>query len=166
MLVSLNDLDNDSKVWIYQSDKRLTDEQVISLKEDLFNFLTDWTSHNVQLYTSGDVLYNTFVILMVDERSNSTGGCSIDKSVHFIEFLESKYGINLLERMNMAYLDDNNRPGDPLLNIVSLNDLNPLYKDGIINDNTIVFDNLVRKKSDFETRWKIPLSQSWHNRFI
>lgn len=163
MLVPMQQLDDQSKIWIYQSTSKLTDGQTNALKEELLNFLHEWTSHNVQLHTSGDIFYNRFLVMMVDERYNATGGCSIDKSIHFIEYLEQKYGVSLLDRMHFAYVADHESYE---IKSASLHDIDDLFQSGNITAETTVFNNLVKTKADFETKWKVPLIQSWHIRFL
>jgi len=44
-----------------------------------------WTAHNNQLKAKGEIRYNRFLILIVDESQAGASGCSIDKSVPFYE---------------------------------------------------------------------------------
>ena len=50
--------------------------------------------------------------------------------------------------------------------IVSKDVFASLIDAGIVDDDTIVFNNLVSTKSEFEEKWKIPLAQSWHKQLI
>ena len=163
MLVPIHQLGDHSKIWIYQATTALSDDQSASIRIELLSFLEEWTSHNVQLHTSGDIFYNRFLVMMVDERYNATGGCSIDKSIHFIEYLEQKYGISLLDRMHFSYMPN---PETNEVYSASLQDLDELFNSGKLKADTIVFNNLVKSKAEFESKWKVPLNQSWHKRFL
>src|ERR1700759_2190076 len=92
-----------SRVWIYQSDKELTDSEVALLQSQLDNFTTGWTAHNNQLKAKAEIRYNRFIILVVDESQAGASGCSIDKSVRFMKDIEQEFGINLFDRFNLAY---------------------------------------------------------------
>jgi len=46
------------------------------------------------------------------------------------------------------------------------NEFENLYAQKIINDETLVFDNLVKTKADFEKGWTKKLSDSWHKRMV
>src|SRR3954466_6970271 len=94
-----------SRVWIYQADKKLTGEVVQQIQQELDKFTTGWTAHNNQLKAKGEVRYNRFLILIVDESQAGASGCSIDKSVHFMQQIEQAFGINLFDRFNLAYRD-------------------------------------------------------------
>jgi hypothetical protein len=162
MLIPFHDLDPGSKVWIFQSENVLTDSQEVAIKEQLFEFLQEWTAHNAQLYTSGDILHHRFIVIMVDERYQGASGCSLDKMTHFIQYMEHKYGITLLDRMTVAYESSNS--GE--IATAPLNQLGEMAKAGVIQPETIVYNNLVKTKAEFEQDWKTKIKDSWHKRFM
>ncbi len=162
MLIPFHDLDPSSKVWIFQAETELTESQTTAIKELLFEFLEEWTAHNAQLYTSGDILHHRFIVIMVDERYQGASGCSLDKMTHFIQYMEHKYGITLLERMTVAY--ESSASGE--IATAPLNQLGEMAKVGIIQADTIVYNNLVKTKAEFEQAWKTEIKNSWHKRFI
>lgn len=162
MLIPFHDLDPGSKVWIFQAENEMTENQATAIKELLWEFLQDWTAHNAQLYTSGDVLHHRFIVIMVDERYQGASGCSLDKMTHFIQYMEHKFGIILLERMTVAY---ELSPSGEIVT-VPLNQLGDMSKAGVIQPETIVYNNLVKTKAEFEEGWKTKIKDSWHKRFI
>ncbi len=145
-----------SRVWIYQSDKKLTDNEVLQIKVLLDNFTIGWTAHNNQLKAKAEIRYNRFLILVVDENQAGASGCSIDKSVNFMKQLQDQFNINLFDRFNLAY-----REGDQILS-TGRNDFEALLKDGKINAETIVFNNLVQNLAELQTKWEVPFKESWH----
>jgi hypothetical protein len=145
-----------SRVWIYQSNKELMADQTARLESQLNAFAQNWTAHNNQLKATGIVQYNRFIILLVDENQAGASGCSIDKSVRFMKELENEYQINLFDRFNLAYRD-----GEEIKS-VSRNDFEELIKVGTITKNSIVFNNLVQTLDELKTKWEVPLKDSWH----
>jgi hypothetical protein len=145
-----------SRVWIYQSDKKLGDAEVHQIQQHLDNFTTQWTAHNNQLKAKAEIRYNRFLILIVDESQAGASGCSIDKSVNFMKQLEQQFNINLFDRFNLAYRDGNE--------ILSLprHGFEDLVKQGKINKDSIVFNNLVQNLTELETKWEVPFKDSWH----
>lgn len=162
MLIPFHDLDSESKVWIFQAENLMNESQESQIKELLFEFLQEWTAHNAQLYTSGDILHHRFIVIMVDERYQGASGCSLDKMTHFIQYLEHKYRITLLERMTVAY--ESSTSGE--IATAPLSQLGEMAKVGIIQADTIVYNNLVKTKAEFEQAWKTEIKNSWHKRFI
>ena len=149
-----------SRVWIYQSDKQLTDEQTTQIQRHLDAFTTQWTAHNNQLKAKAEVRYNRFLVLIVDETQAGASGCSIDKSVHFMQQIEQKFGINLFDRFNLAY-----REGNQVLSLPR-NAFEEKLKQGDITSDTIVFNNLVHTKKELDTNWEISFKKSWHADFF
>ncbi len=160
MLCHYFELTPQARVWIYPSDKEFSPFVNVEIKTLLRYFLEEWTAHNQALLTYGDIYHNRFIVIFVDESQVGASGCSIDKSTHFIESLESRYGLNLLDRQNVAYLDT-----DDTIIDTKLSELPQLYAQNLINDDTLVFNHLVKSKDEWEKKWKAPLKESWHKRF-
>ena len=47
-----------------------------------------------------------------------------------------------------------------------LKDFKQMAKDKSISAKTIVFNNLVTTKAEFESNWEVPAAESWHSRFM
>lgn len=160
MILDLIALDNSSKVWIYQSDQEFSYDELDDAREDIFHFLNDWTSHSNDLTCYGNIFHRRFLAFFVDETKASTSGCSIDTSVKFVEYLGNKLNKNFFDRMTYAYMID-----EEIYTIKHAN-LASAYAEKIINDDTLVFDNLVKTKEEFLKHWIRPLHTSWHSKFI
>jgi hypothetical protein len=145
-----------SRVWVYQADKKLSDSEVQQIKTLLDSFTTGWTAHNNQLKAKAEIRYNRFLILIVDENQAGASGCSIDKSVNFMKQIGEQFNINLLDRFNLAYRD-----GEEVLS-APRNDFEELLKNGHITTNTIVFNNMVQNLAELQTKWEVPFKDSWH----
>lgn len=149
-----------TRVWIYQSSRAFTAGEIPELKATLQQFAQNWVSHNRQLKSHGDVLHNRFLVLMVDESLAGASGCSIDSSVHFMQKIGQQYQTDLFDRMTFAW-----KQGDDVRTANS-EAFAKLYAAGEINDQTLVFDNLVKTKGELEEKWLKPLNESWHKRFV
>lgn len=153
-------LSNTTRLWIYQANKPFPASAVPEIKTVLRRFAQQWVSHNRQLKADADVLHDRFVVLMVDESQADASGCSIDSSVHFLKQLQAQYGVDLFDRMYFSYLDGEE------VHTVSREAFAKRYADGLITDDTLVFDTLVESKAAFDTAWLKPLRESWHARLV
>lgn len=120
------------------------------------DFIGEWQAHGQALAAMAEIYHHQFIILSVDEQIAGATGCSIDKSVHLMKELESKFNINLFDRFRMAY-----KSGEEIINC-SREEFEDRIKKGIVNENTLVFNNLISSRKELETSWNIPLSDSWH----
>ncbi len=160
-MTNYNELSPQSRVWIYQSNRPFSDSETTNIQQELSTFSQQWAAHGRGLKAYGKLYFQQFIVLMVDESQQGASGCSIDSSVHFLKNLQQKYGVNLFDRMNMAYRTSSNQVAT-----ANRTGFQQLVNEGTINDDTIVFNNLVRNKEEFETKWEVPMQESWHKRMF
>jgi hypothetical protein len=160
MIVDFNTLPEESRVWIYQANRSFTEIEIEELKSKLEVFLENWTAHGGELQAGYNILYKRFIVIGLNQQSNKATGCSIDASVHFIQHLEKEYNVDLLDKMNVSY-----KQGE-FIAYKTLTDFRKMAKDRAVSKNTIVFNNLVATKAEFDENWEVPASESWHSRFL
>jgi hypothetical protein len=149
-------LSENSRIWIYQSDRELNSEEQAAFGKDLQQFINEWTAHSKDLSGSYKILHNRFIVVIVDESNASASGCSIDKCVKFMIKEEERFKIRLMDRLLLAFMDDKK------VSVLRKDQFEKLLQQGELNENTIVFNNLIDKKSQLDTEWMVPLKDSWH----
>jgi hypothetical protein len=149
-----------TRVWVYSSNRPFDEKDISDVRAKIQDFAQQWISHNRQLRSLGDLVHDRFVVLMVDESQADASGCSIDKSVYFLKSLQAAYSVDLFDRMQFSYLEGEE------VKTVNRDDFAQLYQQGIITDDTLVFDPLVSNKADFDAQFVKPLGQSWHKRMV
>ena len=160
MYIPFENLPEDSKIWIYQSNRKFSDAEFASIEADLKSFLENWSAHGTGLESSYLLKYNRFIILAVNQEVQQATGCSIDSSVAFIQSLEQKYQVDLLDKMNVTF-----KNGEHIAH-KSLLDFKKMAKEKAVTENTIVFNNLVNTIEEFNESWEVPAADSWHSRFF
>ena len=160
MFVNFEELPDDARIWIYQSNRPFTKDELDELKVRLADFLEEWTAHGTSLKASFQLPYGGFLVIGLDQSQAEASGCSIDASVHFIQELQKRYDVDLLDRMNVTFKQGKH------LAYKDLKDFKKLVKNKGVSRNTIVFNNLVNTKSEYEDHWEVPLEDSWHARFL
>ena len=160
MFTEYKNLPNNSRVWIYQSDREFDQKEIEFITEKTEDFINQWTRHGDDLKGSFTIKYNQFLVLAVDESFNNVSGCSIDSSVRFVQQLQNELQLDLMNKMNITFKDNEH------INLVKLSDFQKFAKDKKITQETIVFNNMVNTKEDFENNWEVPAAQSWHKRFL
>lgn len=149
-----------SKVWVYQSDRVFTTNEVTALNKVLAEFTQQWTAHNQQLKAKGEVWHNRFIILMVDETQAEASGCSIDKSVHFLQEIEKQLGISLFNRQLVSI-----KNGDEV-ETFTLSDIKTQIDNNSITADTLAFNTLVTTKEQLDNQWELPINKTWVSRFL
>ncbi|ERJ58603.1 hypothetical protein [Sphingobacterium paucimobilis] len=148
-----------NRVWVYQADRFLTDNEVEEINSALVSFVSSWTAHGSALAGRGQVRDKLFLILEVDEKQAGVTGCSIDKSVHFLKGLGQQFGVDFFDRMKVSFRND---AGE--ISLVSRGKFEELVKSEQIMADTIVFNNLVQNSEQLEKEWEIPFRESWHSK--
>ncbi|TXE20391.1 ABC transporter ATPase [Psychroserpens burtonensis] len=160
MLVDFNTLPEESRVWIYQSNRSFSEEEITEIKEKLNIFIENWTAHGSNLQSGYTIEYKRFIVIALNQSISNATGCSIDASVHFIQQLEKDYSVNLMDKMNVSY-----KQGEYVAHKTLL-DFKKMAKEKAVSKNTIVFNNMVHNIAEFKENWEVPASESWHSRFL
>jgi hypothetical protein len=160
MYIPIEELPEASKVWIYQSNRKLAPEEQEMITTKLTDFILNWEAHGNPLQASFLIKYDRFIIIAVDQSHQSATGCSIDASVKLIQDIESELNIDLLDKMNVTF-----RVGEHIAH-KTLIDFKKMAKEKAVTANTIVFNNLVNTIGEWHENWEVPASESWHNRFF
>lgn len=160
MLTDFKNLPDNSRIWIYQANRKLRDDEVSEISKLTEEFLTKWTAHGADLEAGFEIKYNRFIVIGLNQTNATASGCSIDASVHFIQSLQEKFDVDLLDKMNVTFYSGK------YIAYKSLKDFRKMAKDKSVSKNTVVFNNLVNTKAEYLENWEVPAHDSWHNRFL
>ena len=160
MFTDFSALPDNSRIWIYQSNRKLSEEEIALINEKTTEFLTQWTAHGTDLEAGFEVKYSRFIVIGLNQTNASASGCSIDASVHFIQGIEKELGVDLMDKMNVTFYN-----GDFIAH-KSLADFKKMAKNRSVSPKTVVFNNLVNTKEEYQEHWEVPASESWHSRFL
>jgi hypothetical protein len=161
MYFSFETLNDDARIWIFQSTNYLEFEKVERISARLMNFLNDWQAHGKDLMASFTIIHDRFIVVALDEASYQATGCSIDKLTHFILALENELAISLLDRTQIAFRDENQ-----MIEIIHMMDFRAALEAGEIDEDTIVFNNLIENKGQLKRQWETVLANSWHKQWL
>jgi len=155
-MINFKDMPLHSRIWIYQSIREFSENEITQLNTKAQSFISEWTSHGKTMNACIEIFHNRFIIICVDETTASASGCGIDKSVKFIQQLEKYFNVSLLDRMNVAY-----RKKSEEIQVSSISELKNLMAFPERQKGITVFNNLVNTKEELEQNWEVPLEKSW-----
>ena len=145
----------DSRVWVYQSSRQFTLSEALSIEELLNDFTTNWLSHGTPVKGAGYLFFGQFIILMADEKATGVSGCSTDSSVRLIKNIEERFGVNMFDRITLAFVVKDK------VELLPLSQMQYAFDNGFINSDTLYFNNLVQTKDELENNWIVPIKNSW-----
>lgn len=161
MYLDFDALNTNARIWIFQSKAPMPFEEVERLSARLMHFLDSWQAHGNDLQASFTIKHNRFIVVALDEASYQATGCSIDKLTHLIQALEQELNLSLLDRMEIAYKDENG-----LVQSMPLASFRNELEQGELDANTTVFNNLIETKGQLDTHWEVTVKNSWHKQLL
>jgi len=150
-----DDFAPESRVWIYQSPRLFFLSEALEIEKMLEEFAANWTSHGTPVKGYANLFYGQFIVLMADETATGVSGCSTDSSVRLIKDIEQRFGVPMFDRLTLAFL-----PKDKI-EMVPLSQLPYALANGLITPETPYFNNTVQTKAELQSKWLIPLKDSW-----
>tara|TARA_B100000508_G_scaffold132802_1_gene122066 strand:+ start:20528 stop:20998 length:471 start_codon:yes stop_codon:yes gene_type:complete len=139
---------DDSRIWLYQTDRKLTEEEMLKVSERLSVFTKEWAAHGNKLWASADVINPYFVVVAVDESNTPPSGCSIDASVKELQALGKELNVDFFTRLKVTYAKNGQ------LDQIDFADLSSLDKD------TLICDPLIAKLGDLRSKFPVKLENS------
>jgi hypothetical protein len=144
-----------SRVWVYQSNRLFSLSEALTIEDRLNEFVAAWNSHGDPVKGFGTLFFGQFVILAADESATGVSGCSTDSSVRLIKEFEKSFSVNLFDRHLLAFVIKDR------IQMLPLNQLNYAVENGFINADTLYFNNTVLTLEELQTKWLIPVKESW-----
>ena len=160
MLVELEAMSNDSKIWIYQSNRALTEQEILEVHSSLQKFAAEWLAHGAAVKGWAGVVGSYFLVFAADDKEHGVSGCSIDGSVRLVREWGTALGIDLFERLNLAC---ETLQG---IQVIHRDQLQIAMAQGILSMDTPVYDNTVLSLGEWKQSWKKPLSNTWASAWI
>ena len=149
MLVDFNTISDESRLWIYGCESKLTDYQKEKILNKISEYLKTWDYHNNPLTSAVTIKENHFIVIALDDSEFGVGGCSIDSLQRIIQELENELSISLLNRLNIFYRADDNIKCIPTLKLAEH-----------VNKETLFYDLTIQKKSKL-SNWLKPVEEGW-----
>jgi hypothetical protein len=155
MRVASKDLSSESKVIIYPGSRKFFANELPILREKLDSFCDGFEGVNLCC----EIEYDRFLIFMISEETV----LDLDNQnllVDFILGLEKTFEISLLDKVNVCFKQG------PYVQLKETPDFKLLIKNKGVSKKTIVFDNMINTKLEYEESWESPAGESWLSHFF
>jgi hypothetical protein len=155
MLVDYKTLTKTSKVYIYPSNRKFYKTELPVLKDLTEKFLSDFNGVD----SFFDIKYDRFIVIIISDRTV----LSLDQNdslVGFIQNLEKEFRINLLDKINVCF-----KQGE-YVQLKEVPDFKKLIKNRGVSKKTIILNNFVNTKDEFEHAWELPAENSWISHYF
>jgi len=150
MLVNYKTISLSAKAYLFPSSRKFYTNEIEELTNKLEEIIAEFTDNNIAF----KIEYNRFLVFFVADDTPFSIEQN-DKLVQFVLNLEKQYEITLLDRVNVCF-----KQGE-FVQYQDMKKFRGLIKKRSVSKKTIVFNNLIQTKDDFENNWEIPISGSW-----
>jgi hypothetical protein len=157
--VPFRTLPDDARLWVFATDRPLTEPATAALHAAVDDFLDRWAAHGAPLRAARDWRDGRFLAVAVDQRTENASGCSIDGLFRTLRGLEPELGATLLAGGRVYWRD-----ADGAVQTGDRAALRAAAVAGAVGPETAVFDTTVVTAGDWRTRFERPLTGSWHAR--
>jgi hypothetical protein len=155
-LVPFETLPDSARVWVFGSDRPLTEEGTQTLMKSVEEFLAEWKAHGEPLTVGYEWRFGRLLVVAVDQRTAGASGCSIDGLFRVLQALEPQVGAKLVGGGRVYYRDGN---GD--VQSVERPELKSLLDSGAITDNSVVFDTSLTDLGTLRSGFEKAARKSW-----
>jgi hypothetical protein len=160
MITDFKNIPDDSRVWIYQSNRDFSDSEIKIINNKTALFLDNWKAHGNELQASYLIKERRFLVIAVNEEFNPIGGCSIDYSLQLVNDISTTINLDLLDRLSVNYISENK------IKSISLRDLKNKIKNRSFSPETIIFNTTVKTKKELSSDFELKISSSWLSKFF
>ena len=160
MLVAFDELADRARIWIYQAERKLSEQEQHEILRSSKAFIAEWAAHGQDLKASAAIEYDQFLIIAADENFNSASGCSIDSSVHFVQGIARKHQIDFFDRMKLGFLLKDE------VKLISINNIKDHIGSGDIDSDSLFFQNTITTKGQLDSEWLVKAGESWLKRYF
>lgn len=160
-IVSFESLPDESRVWIFGSDRALQERDSSRLLAEVDRFLGQWKAHGAPLTCARDWRDDSLLTIGVDTTQENASGCSIDGLFRTLQALERAFGTRLVGGGRVFYRDSSGH-----VHSVGRDRLPELAAMGAIGADTTVFDTGLTTAGEWRDRFETPARETWVGRLL
>lgn len=155
MLVEYKSLPESSRLFVFPSNRKFYSDELILIEEKVNHYVAKLEFHKACF----KIEYGRFIVVIISDDIPMTIE-ELDKMTTFIFSLEKEFKISLIDKVNVCF-----KQGE-YVQMKEIPDFKRLIKDKGVSKKTIVFDNLINIKKEFEDIWEMPAGESWIAHFF
>lgn len=159
MKIEFNNIQPESKLWVFHSPKELEDSDKLILIQELESFLESWESHGQAVFGGYEIVDNQFILVSASTSTDNPSGCSTDKLIHCFSSIGQNLGINFMDNTRV-YLRNENKKWKS----AHFGELATQIKSGKLKPNDILANTQISKRGDFPKNWELSAGESWLKR--
>jgi hypothetical protein len=155
-LVPFETLPDSARVWVFGSDRPLTEDATKALLKGVEGHLEEWKAHGEPLTVGYEWRFGRLLVVGVDQRTAGASGCSIDGLFRVLQGLESEVGAKLVGGGRVFYRDSKGE-----VQSADRSELKAMAASGALDENSVVFDTSLSDLGSLRSGFEKAARKSW-----
>ncbi len=155
MIVKSTELDDNSKIYIYPSSRKFYADEVPIISKKLDTFFENLP--NTDSYF--EIKYQRIIIIFISDKTPFSIAQN-DALVSLIFSFENEFNLSLVDKVKVFF-----KQGE-YVQSKEVPDFKKLIKNRGVSKKTIVFNNFIHSKYEYDCCWEVPASESWVSHFF
>ncbi|MEP6729881.1 MAG: hypothetical protein ABJE10_04540 [bacterium] len=155
-VVPFETLPDSARVWVFGSDRLLSEDDTKTLLLGVDAHLAEWKAHGNPLTVGREWRDGRFLIVAVDQSTAGATGCSIDGLFRVLQELERQVRANLVGGARVFYRDDHG-----VVQSASRDEVGALAASAAIAEDTVIFDTSLTDLGTWRACFERPAKDSW-----
>ncbi len=141
MFVEFESMPESSRVWLYQTNRKLSETESKATMQFLKQSIDSWVTHGMPMKGSFSLLHDRILLIAADVNFQSPSGCSIDSSTRWLKDLGASLNVDFFDR-SIGYFEGNE------LKFISFFDAKKNVQSGVFKTDTEIINHQILSKGD------------------
>jgi hypothetical protein len=159
MYIPFEQLPDQSRVWVYQANRRLRANEIEQISSFLTHEMNAWAAHGAPLNASFEIRFNQVVIVAVNEDVNEASGCSIDASTRWFKSLGDLLHVDFFDRQ-IAKIQ-----GEEIL-LIPLTSIKDFILSAHLLEEDFIIPPQTSDLSQYRNQWLQSVRESWLKKYL
>jgi hypothetical protein len=159
MYIPFEQLPDQSRVWVYQANRRLRANEIEQISSFLTHEMNAWAAHGAPLNASFEIRFNQVVIVAVNEDVNEASGCSIDASTRWFKLLGDLFHVDFFDRQ-IAKIQ-----GEEIL-LIPLTSIKDFILSAHLLEEDFIIPPQTSDLSQYRNQWLQSVRESWLKKYL
>ncbi|MBL0173427.1 MAG: hypothetical protein IPP90_22605 [Gemmatimonadaceae bacterium] len=159
--IDFDAMPDSARVWVFGAAAPVTGAAAEALLTAVDAHLAQWAAHGAPLVCAREWRDDQFLAIAVDEAATGASGCSIDGLFRVLKDLERQLGTSMVDGGTVFW-----RRPDGCVTGATRSDFRTAARDGLVHDETRVFDTLIDTAGAWREHFERPAATSWHARLL
>lgn len=159
MYVPLEQMPDESQVWIYQANRPLIYHEIQYIDSYLKEEMNLWAAHGAPLIASFEIRFNQVIIIAVNEEINEASGCSIDASTRWFKTMGEMLKVDFFDRQIAKIQAEH-------ISLIPITAIKESLKLGDLLEDDFIIPPRTLDLQHYRNHWLQTVRDSWLKRYL